>query len=69
MTCNCIMCVRIRSIEYKISMLPDEHQEYFTNWIDSMLEVEFDNDYYKAVMNGTWPGAREVLEHALAKCK
>lgn len=67
--CECKLCIRLRNIEAKIMELPEEHREYFYGLVDSMLDIEFDNDYYKTVLSGHWPNGKEVLEFALAKYK
>lgn len=67
--CDCKLCIRLRSIEAKIMELPEEHREYFRGMVETMLDVEFDNDYYKVILSGQWPGAREILECSLQKCK
>lgn len=69
MTCNCALCVRLRSIRIKIKALPEEYQAYFTDMVECMLEIEFDNDYYRAILSSEWPGAKEILTKALEKCK
>jgi hypothetical protein len=65
--CTCELCIRLKSIREHIEALPEEHREYWDNMVEGMLHVEFDNDYYKAIMEGGWPSGREVLESALAK--
>jgi hypothetical protein len=33
------------------------------------MEKEMDNDYKRAILDGSWPGAVEILEKALANAK
>mgnify|MGYP001612231338 CR=1 FL=1 len=65
--CNCDLCIRLRSVQEHIKALPEDKQEYFENLVDCMLDIEFDNDYYKAIFSGKWPSGKEVLERALEK--
>lgn len=54
--CQCEVCTRIRS--WRELGVPDEIREY-------ILAVEMDRDYYKAILDGSWPQARQILNSAL----
>jgi hypothetical protein len=47
--------------------LVPEHQEYFRAMYDQLLEVEHDRDYYRVIVDGTWPNADEVIKHIRSK--
>ena len=65
--CDCAVCIRSRAFEDRIRDVPAEHQEYFRAMYDQLIEVEMDRDYYKVVVNGTWPYADEVIKHIRSK--
>jgi hypothetical protein len=65
--CECATCVRLRAIEARIQELPEEQRDFFRCMVDSMLDVEFDNQYYKAILDGKWPGAEAILRRSLTK--
>ena len=71
MICQCDVCTTSRKRQARVDALPKEHQEYFNTMLDYILELESDNDYYKAVLSGQWPSADAVLKPALDKweCK
>lgn len=61
--CNCKICTRNRSFEDRIQAIPIEHQEYFRALYDQLEEIETDRDYYRVIVDGTWPNADEVIKH------
>lgn len=63
MMCQCEICVRSRSFNDRIELIPIEHQEYFRAMYDQLLEAEMDRDYHKVIVDGTWPNADEVIKH------
>lgn len=67
MSCECDLCQRIRAVNAKIAELPEAKRDYFDNMHDVMLNMEFDLDYYKAIMSGKWPQGKEILLAALAR--
>lgn len=44
-----------------------EKEEAFGEIIDAWAHAEMDRDYLRAIMDGSWPSAREQLEAALAR--
>lgn len=67
--CACGLCNRGRSFQEHLKLIPGSEREYFEAMYEQLLQAEFDLDYYRAVMNGEWPGAVGTLEYALAKAK
>ena len=65
--CECEICVRSRSFNDVVEALPAEHQEYFRVMYDQLLEIEHERDYYKVIVDGTWPNADEVIKHIRSK--
>ena len=65
--CECEICVRSRSFNVIVEALPAEHQEYFRVMYDHLLEAEHERDYYKVIVDGTWPNADEVIKHIRSK--
>lgn len=65
--CECAICIRSRSFEDRIQGVPIEHQEYFRAMYDQLMEIEMDRDYYKVIVDGTWPNADEVIKHVRSK--
>ena len=65
--CDCAICVRTRSFNTVVEALVPEHQEYFRAMYDQLLEVEHDRDYYRVIVDGTWPNADEVIKHIRSK--
>lgn len=65
--CECEICARSRLFEDRIQAIPIEHQEYFRAMYDQLLEIEMNRDYYKVIVDGTWPNADEVIKHIRSK--
>lgn len=58
MACECEVCTRIRY--YREVGVPSDI-------IDYILDVEMDRDYYKAILDGSWPMAKRLLQEAIDK--
>lgn len=58
--CNCETCVRFRY--YREIGIPDDIREY-------IMELEMDVEYFKAILSGSWPSGKEIVERALEKYK
>lgn len=61
-TCSCDVCKDIA--HYK--SIKDSHNidivhRYMEEIYERLIEVEFDLDYYKALVRGTYPNADEVI--------
>lgn len=71
MICQCDVCKTSCNRQARVGALPKEHQEYFNAMLDYIADLEYDNNYYKVVLNGEWPSADVVLKRALDKweCK
>ena len=67
--CDCQLCQQNRTFREKLALIPEDVRPYFENLYDHLLETSFDQDYYRAIMSGSWPGAVEVLERALEKAR
>ncbi|MNQ24267.1 hypothetical protein D3C85_374580 [compost metagenome] len=57
--CQCDVCTRYRNLRSR---------EVPEDVIDMLLQAEYDLEYYKAILDGSWPAAKEILEAALARC-
>ncbi len=65
--CNCKLCISNRQINARINGMMPEVRPFVHGLLDRALEAENDLAYYEAVLQGQWPGAREILQEALAK--
>jgi hypothetical protein len=68
MSCDCRFCkehqrfkdvVAGRDVEQLILLA--------TDLFEQAQHAEHDNEYYRCILNGSWPSAREILERALSK--
>jgi hypothetical protein len=69
MGCACNLCKRSSEFFNRIASLPANMQEYLRAVFDTMLDLEFSDDYYRAVFDGSWPDAETVLEQALTRIR
>lgn len=56
--CNCDVCTDTRDL--RDQGVPEAV-------IDRLLQAEFDINYYEAILDGSWPTSRAILEAALRK--
>jgi hypothetical protein len=61
MACECSVCKYSRVVEHQLEQLAPEQREFFEEMYDILINVEFDRDYSDAVIDGSWPGADEVI--------
>ena len=60
--CECDVCHFSRLVNAQIQKLEDEDaQNFFLNMYDMLIHTEFDRDYYKAIIDGTWPEADKMI--------
>lgn len=67
--CECKVCQNGRMFRHKVEQLPEEQRGFFEVVYDELLETQMDNDYKRAILDGSWPGSVEILEKALVKAK
>ena len=63
--CKCRTCDRIREFHVRLQSVPAESKEYFSDVFNLLLETQEDVSYYRAILDGSWPNAKEVLDTAL----
>lgn len=66
-SCTCQTCATMQSHKEHIAALPEQHQAYFYELVEHLYNVQADLDWYKAVLNGSWPSSKEILTAALQK--
>ena len=60
--CECEVCYFSRLVNEQIQKLEDpEAQNFFLNLYDMVVHAEMDRDYYKAIVEGVWPNADEII--------
>jgi len=67
-SCNCESCQRSRRIDKAISEKNIEQLTKIVNELNErLLNVESDNCYYEAILDGKWPSAKATLIAAICK--
>lgn len=61
MTCKCDICNRGRAVRDRLALLPESERSFWENIYDDVLHLELDLGYYKSIVDGSWPGADEVI--------
>lgn len=73
MKCDCKHCKYAKELKYHLEVLRIyeryEQIQFFQNMYDTLCCEQMDNDYHKAILDGSWPNAKEVLEEALRRIK
>jgi hypothetical protein len=65
--CDCKLCVRNKSVQLAIERLPDDRQQFFSDFFEYVIGVETDLGYYKAIVDGSWPNADEIIKYKRGK--
>lgn len=60
--CDCLVCQYSKKVKANLEGLPLEKRQFFEDMYDILLNIEMDRDCYKAILDGTWPNADEVLK-------
>jgi hypothetical protein len=68
--CQCDVCNYSRMVNEYIQKLEDpDDREFFLNMYDMLIHSEMDRDYYKAIVDGQWPNADELIQKRRNKGK
>ncbi len=65
--CECAVCQRNRLFQQHLENVSSDSRYFFEQLYDAFLETEMDRDYYKVIVDGTWPNADEVIKHVRSK--
>jgi len=62
-TCACDACKKNDDVMERLQRLPEEERDFFEEmWLDNM-HLQLDRDYYRAVIEGSWPNADDIIKH------
>lgn len=68
--CQCDLCKMSKRIDRTIEKRDlDEMAILIKDLANWMASAEFDRDYYKSIVDGSWPQAEEILTKSLVKAK
>lgn len=67
--CECAVCQNNRAHAKHLLNIPESERPFFENVYDDLLNTKFDLDYYKAIMDGSWPSSVSILEEAIKRAK
>lgn len=59
--CDCRLCKRSREVRAALERIPEQEREFWSRLHEGLFETEADLEYYKAIVDGTWPNADEVI--------
>jgi hypothetical protein len=59
--CHCPVCQDSARFQSELIKLPAERQGVFRDLYDNLLEKEMDVEYHRAVLDGSWPAADEII--------
>lgn len=66
-TCECKVCVQMRAMETNLATLNPEQRSFFEAIYDDLVHASDERDYYRALVDGSWPNADEVIAGSRAK--
>lgn len=67
-SCECRVCEYGRLFQKNLDELSDSQREFWLDMYDNLAFAEDEVAYYKSILDGKWPNARGILQHALTKC-
>jgi hypothetical protein len=59
--CNCPVCKDTARFQSELIKLPLESRDAFRDLYDNLLGQEMDVEYYRAVLDGSWPSADSII--------
>lgn len=63
--CNCEECQRMATLDRLTATMTEEQKAFVMNLYEDLIHANMDRAHYEAILNGTWPSAKETLEQAL----
>jgi hypothetical protein len=67
--CLCKLCLRDRQIALVRNYGNETAKRQLIDDLHAELEnVEFDNSYWAAIRDGSWPGARQIAQDIIRRC-
>lgn len=62
LTCECALCAHARDFDAYIQRVTDpDANKFFTDLYERYESTDFDRDYYQCIIDGSWPGADEII--------
>lgn len=58
--CECVVCKYGRLVQENLANLPVTQKAFFEDMYERLCHAEDDVAYYKARLNGAWPGIVEA---------
>lgn len=59
--CQCALCLTHAEFEKQLEGLPADKAAYFRKFRDAVDNVQADRDYYRVLVDGSWPDADAVI--------
>jgi len=61
--CDCTVCQRLDEYEEHLKKIEDpEERKFWDELCEQYESLDFELDYYKAIVDGSWPNADKVIE-------
>ncbi len=68
MICKCNLCEKYKRARRIIkSGAKEEMDDLITELLNENLDLSTDLDYYKAIFDGSWPNAKDIMLSHIAK--
>lgn len=61
MACDCKLCKRTGQFKTVLERAPEQDKKFWNEIYNALFHSEADRDYYKCVVDGSWPTADEVI--------
>lgn len=68
-SCPCELCTQHRLVQaIKMNGSPEELRALIDELEEHLLYADADNEYYRAIMDGSWPSARKIAQRIIERC-
>ena len=68
-SCQCKLCKEHRRVQaIKATGSMDELRALIDELEECLANVEADDEYYCAILDGSWPSAREIAQGIIERC-
>lgn len=69
MPCTCKLCTEHRRVQdIRLNGGTEDLRVLINQLEENLALAEFDNECYRAIMDGTWPSAREIAQRIIERC-
>lgn len=67
MACSCETCKHLAEFQSRLNAILEEHRPFFEDLMLRLEAASTDRDVNASILDGSWPSAKDYIEHAATK--